>query len=179
MIEHTQKWNIEEYLRQRKRSDDEEKLHNLLKIMNIKLSVEELQLEMDKIKSPLDFLRKYRPEFKEEQQVNELMELLRDVWNETPRTELEGKAPNDIVETSEDAEKYMLDIINTLGEVLSQKVWADFKTEWKESSKREVADVSFKMGMTMTLSLLRNSGMPIEMLKSIAEAGLKMRDFER
>jgi len=177
-MEHAKQWNIEEYLRQRKRSEDEEKLDTLLKVILAQLSVEQFQIELDKSKSPLDLLRKYKPDFQSKDKLNEFMELIQNVWNATPRTELEGKSPNDIIGTDEDTEKYLLDIINTFGETLSKKVWADFKAEWKEFSKREVANESFKVGMTMTLSLLRDAGMPIEMLKSIAEAGLKMNDFE-
>ena len=174
----TERFDIEKYLQQRKRSEDEEKLDALLKTINMPLSVEQLQIELDKSKSPLDILRRYKPDFQGEDQSREFMQLLHNVWNAMPRTELEGKSPNDIIGTDEDAEKYLLDIINTFGETLSQKVWADFKTEWKEFSKREVAHESFKVGMTMTLSLLRDGGMPIEILKSIAEAGLKMNDLE-
>jgi hypothetical protein len=98
------KWKIQEYLEKRTRSDQEERMHQILQnISDKKLSVEDMQLFFDQTTKPFDFMKRYENEmdFSDEGEAKEFTALLMEVWNQTPRTELHGKTPSETYASGE------------------------------------------------------------------------------
>lgn len=95
---HASPFRMDEYLAARKRSATEGELHALLqRVSGGKISVEEMQRFCDQTPAPLDVLRKYESQFEfSEREIGEFMRLLMSVWNNTPRTELHGKTPDEV-----------------------------------------------------------------------------------
>ncbi len=97
-------WNMGDYLKKRGRSEQEEKMHKLLqKVSEGKLTIEDMQLFFDKTIRPLDFFRRYDGElhFSNDKEAKRFMNLLMEIWNQTPRTELHGKTPSQTYENGE------------------------------------------------------------------------------
>ncbi len=97
-------WDIKKHLEKRTRSDQEEAIHKLLqRVSEGKLTVEDMQLFFDKTTRPLDFMRKYEKQinFSDGKEAKEFMNLLMEIWNQTPRTELHGKTPSQTYEKGE------------------------------------------------------------------------------
>ena len=88
-------FNLKEYLNKRQRSEREVRMNELIqKCSNGKYCVEDFQMFFDTTIKPLDVLRKYEKELDlGEKECEEFMALLREVWNNTPRTEFGGKTP--------------------------------------------------------------------------------------
>jgi len=97
-------WDMKKYLEKRTRSKQEEEMHQLLQeVSKGKLTVEEMQFFFDKTTRPLDFMRKYgeKIDFSNEREANKFMNLLMELWNQTPRTELHGNTSSQVYNKGE------------------------------------------------------------------------------
>ncbi|MBI2669392.1 hypothetical protein HYX14_06135 [Candidatus Woesearchaeota archaeon] len=93
-------WNLKGYLKTRSRSTTEQQMNILLqKISNNQYTVENLQEFNDTTTRPLDFLREHETELElTGKNGSQFMELLMKIWNSTPRTEFNGRTPEEMYE---------------------------------------------------------------------------------